>query len=336
MIGYDPQSHTSPERQRRVARRGRSQSAHGFLAIALCALAGCRAADGVSSRARAIAAAARPILKLDPDSVWTDSYNRLIELSPDTVRYLAEHPRMTRRCAPDDLSVLLHASLLRLLIAPHDAPRLSMTCFETTLGVLHLEPKAAGRRIGTVHLAAGPLPRRWHDLYPADFDHRLTPHIDADLDRLALRQWWQRHKDRIESSVATAPLSPQARWLWPVLSRRYADQWRYSPESGVVLCADFFALAQSPQPTLIRAESKTYDLVRAACVLLGTRSDPAVQDRLIELVASRSDIVSHNARFALGFAADPRIRALLERHRSRNEHGDPKGDSSDEPETIRT
>ena len=103
-----------------------------------------------------------------------------------------------------------------------------------------------------------------------------------------------------------------------------------------MLCADFLAAAQSPQPTLIRAESKTYDLVRAVCVLLGTRSDPAVQDRLIELVASRSDIVSHNARFALGFAADPRIRALLERHRSNNERGKPESNSTDESKKIET
>lgn len=335
MIDYDPQCSTSPERKRRV----RSSQRTAVILVAwpaFFAIAGCRAADGVSSRDRAIAAAARPILTLDPDAVWTDSYNRLIELSPDSVRFLAEHPRMTRRCAPDDLRVLLHASLLRLLIAPQDAPRLSMTCLETTLGVLHLEPKAAGRRIGTVHLAGGPLPRRWHDLYPADFDHRLTPHVDADLDRLALRQWWQQHKDRIESSVATGRLRPQARWLWPVLSRHYADQWRYSPESGLVLCADFFAPGQSPQPTLIRAESKTYDLVRAACILLGTRSDPAIQDRLIELIASRSDIVSHNARFALGFAADPRIRALLERHRSERDRGSLKSDSANAPKMIKT
>ena len=72
---------------------------------------------------------------------------------------------------------------------------------------------------------------------------------------------------------------------------------------------------QSPAPTLIRDESQTYDLVRAACVLLGRHSDPAVQNRLIEMVGSLSEIVSHNARFSLGYASDPRIRSLIERHK---------------------
>ena len=310
-------------------------------ALAVLLLSGCQATYSLSSRERKIAAAARPMLELDPDVVWTEAYNRLIELSPDSVAYLAERPLMTRRCAPDDLRVLLHTSLMRLLIAPHDAPRLSLTCFETTLGVLHFDPKASGHHIGTVHLPAGPLPRRWHDLFPADFDHRVTPHIDADLDRLALRLWWQRHRDEVASHVAVAPLRPQVQWLWPVLSRRYADQWRYSPEPAAILCCDGWteyhaSPAQPMMPTLIRAGSSNYDLVRAACVLLGRHSHPAVQDRLIELVGSSSAVVSYNARFSLGYAADPRIRALIKRHSPQADRQRPKGEPAAKPRVIKT
>ena len=136
--------------------------------------------------------------------------------------------------------------------------------------------------------------------------------IDADLDRLALRRWWQRHRAELASHVAVAPLRPQVPWLWPVLSRRYADQWRYSPEPAAILCCEAWTEyhlrpAQALLPTLIRTGSSKYDLVRAACVLLGRSSDPAIQDRLIELVGSSSDVVSYNARFSLGYAADPRI-----------------------------
>ncbi len=310
-------------------------------ALAILLLSGCQATNGLSSREREIAAAARPMLELDPDAVWTDAYNRLLEFGPESVAYLAEHPLMKRRCAPDDLRVLLHTSLMRLLIAPHDAPRLSLTCFETTLGVLHFDPKASRHRIGTVHRAAGPLPRSWHDLFPADFDHRVTPHIDADLDRLALRLWWQRHRAELASHVAVAPLRPQVRWLWPVLSRRYADQWRYSPQPAAVLCraAGFepdVSLAQAATPTLIQAESSNYDLVRAACVLLGRHSDPAIQNRLIELVGSSSDVAAHNARFSLGYAADPRIRALIQRHRPEANRARPKGAREAGPRVIKT
>jgi hypothetical protein len=266
---------------------------------------------------RAVAAAAGPILELDPHANWTACFNRLVELGPASVCYLARQPLMHRRAAPDDLRVALHISLLRLLANRDTAPRLSANCFETTLDLLHFDLKARGRRVGTAYLAQGRRPRAWHDLYPADFDHRAAADIDVEADRRAMLRWWRKQAGQPSTLVTTRPLTPRPERLWRLLSRRYADRWTYQPELGAILCA-----GQDGGPEMIRVITEDYNLVRAACIWLGSSPDPAVQDRLIEMIASSSPVVGHNARFALRHSRAPRIRAALKRFEQRGRASD--------------
>lgn len=263
-----------------------------------------------SSRVGDIAAAARPLLTLDPDAVWTDHFNRLVAQGPAAIAWLMEQPAMIRTAAPDDLRVLLHTSLIRLLADPASGPpALSATCFETTLGLLHFDLKAGGRRLGTVVWTEESPPRAWHDLYPADFDHAAAAAIDLEADRRALRDWWQAQPRR-GASIAVAPrLEPRAAYLWRILSRRLADRWDYQPELRAALCA-----AGPRGPALVELSTRDYNLVRAACVWLGSRGEAEVQRQLIELVACPLPTVAHNARFALGYSPDERIRAVVKRY----------------------
>lgn len=260
-----------------------------------------------SSQVEDIAAAARPLLSLDPHAVWTEHFNRLVAHGPAAIAWLMEQPAMTRPAPPDDLRVLLHTSLIRQLAAPaSQPPALSATCFETTLGLLHFDLKANGRRLGTVVWTDDSPPRTWHDLYPADFDHIAAATIDLEADRRALRAWWEAQTQR-GASVAVAPrLEPRAAYLWRILSRRIADRWDYQPELRAVLCA-----AGPRGPALLELPTRDYNLVRAACVWLGSRREPVVQRQLIELVACPLPTVAHNARFALGYSPDERIRAVV-------------------------
>ncbi len=257
-----------------------------------------------------IAAAARPLLTLDPHAVWTEHFNLLVARGPAAIAWLMEQPAMTRPAPPDDLRVLLHTSLIRLLAAPaSQPPALSATCYETTLGLLHFDLKASGQRLGTVVWTDDAPPRTWHDLYPADFDHVAAATIDLEADRRALRDWWQAQPRR-GASVAVAPrLEPRAAYLWRILSRRIADRWDYQPEPRAVLCA-----AGPRGPALLELPTRDYNLVRAACVWLGSRGGPGVQQQLIELVACPLPTVAHNARFALGYSPDERIRAVVKRY----------------------
>jgi len=279
--------------------------------------AGC-VAPGVPLTAaeRAAEAAARPILQMDPEANWTACFNRLVELGPASVTYLARQPLMHRRAAPDDLRVALHISLLRLLANPSTAPRLSANCLETTLDVLHFDLKVRGRRLGTPHLADGRLPRAWHNLYPADFNHAAAVQIDLEADRRAIRRWWRAHAAQPSMLVTTRRLSPRPERLWRLLSRRYADRWTYQPEPGVILCG-----GREQGPEMIRLVTSDYNLVRAACIWLGSSSDAAIQGRLIELVGSSLPVVAHNARFALSCCPDRRIRAALRRFRDSGPSG---------------
>jgi hypothetical protein len=245
---------------------------------------------------------------MEPEANWTACFNRLVELGPASVSYLARQPLMHRRAAPDDLRLALHVSLLRLLAEPSTAPRLSMSCLETTLDVLHFDLKVRGRRLGTLHVADGRLPRAWHDLYPADFDHAAAADIDLEADRRAICRWWRAHAAQPSTLVTTRRLSPRPERLWRLLSRRYADRWTYQPEPGVILCG-----RQDHGPEMIRLVTCDYNLVRAACIWLGSSSNPAIQERLIELVGSSSPLVAHNARFALRYCPDQRVRATLRR-----------------------
>lgn len=278
--------------------------------LALPLLFGCLApGHPLTARQRAIADAARPILTLAPDAVWTDCYNQLLALGPDSLTYLMSQPAMTRPAPPDDLSVLMHTSLVRLLANPAHAPRLTAGALETTLGVLYFEPKAVGRPLGTVVIPEPATPCAWHDLYPAEFNHAAAAVIDLEADRRALVAWWQLHRGHPAALLATARLEPRPDDLWRVLDRRYADRWQYAPDPRPVRCS-FPPRGEA----LLDLATYDYNLVRAACIWLAAADEPAIRRYLIELVGSRSEIVAYNARFALRRCPDERIRSLLEHY----------------------
>jgi hypothetical protein len=313
-------------RQAYAARRtwGALRTAAGLAlwAVLLGAVSGClspRLSPAASDSV--VAAAARPILALDADAVWTEAYNRLVELGPASIDYLIRQPAMTQPAAPDDLGVLLHTSLVRLLADPAAGPpRLSASCLETTLEVLHFDLRVKSRPLGTIVVAEGSMPSAWHDLYPADFDHALAGQIDLEADRQALCDWWRTRRNHGGPLVTTGRLEPQAKYLWPLLSRRYADRWEYQPETRAVLCA-----APPRGPALLEIRAADYNLVRGACIWLGSSSDPAVQAGLIDSAGSPSPVVAHNARFALGHSPDERIRRVLRRYETQATPGPGKG-----------
>ena len=292
-----------------------------MVALGLPATAGCLApGHALTSREQAAADAARPILSLDPNAVWTDAYNRLVELGPDALSYLMRQPALTRSAAPDDLAVLLHVSLVRLLAEPAAAPpRLSASCLETTLGLVHFELKVGGRRLGTIVVSDAGIPPTWPELFPADFDHALAARIDVETDRRALCDWWAAQHAQAAALATSHRLQPRAEHLWRLLARRYADRWEYLPEPRAVLCA-----APPRGPGLLEIATTDYNLVRAACVWLGTTGDATVEGRLIELTASLSPVVSHNARFALRYSRDERIRDLIRRYEAAESDPDAK------------
>jgi len=255
---------------------------------------------------RAAAAAAKPILEMDPDTNWTACFNELVELGPASVSYLARCPLMRRRAAPDDLGVALHTSLLRLLADPATAPRLSANCLETTLDLLHFDLKVRGHRLGRACLAADRPPPAWHELYPASFDHQVAAQIDVEADRQAMRRWWLAHVGQPSSLVRTRPLRPRAEHLWSLLSRRYADRWTYQPLPEPILCA-----GQGRGAEMLESATADYNLVRTACIWLGSSQDAAIQNRLIDLVGSPLPVVAHNSRFALKHSRDKRVRETL-------------------------
>ncbi len=292
--------------------RSRRPSASVCLAAGLLlgGLAGCVTPAGPDVRRElAVEAAARPLLEMHPDANWTACYNHLVEIGPASIEYLVSQPIMHRPAAPDDLRVMLHTSLLRLLAKPAAAPRLSATCFETTLDLLHFDPKVRGRGLGEVRLPTTRLPTAWHDLYPADFDHSLAAEIDPEADRQAMLRWWEVHRGQPALLLTQRRLRPRAAYLWAVLPRRYADAWMYGLKPEIFLCAQPPAGA-----ALLRGKTCDYNLVRAACIWLASSEAPGVQRELIELVAHPSPIVAYNARFALQYSPDPRIRELLKRY----------------------
>jgi hypothetical protein len=225
--------------------------------------------------------------------------------------YLMKQPAMTRRAPPDDLPVLVHTSLVRLLADPVNAPKLSANCLETTLDVLHFDLKVGGRSLGAVGQVNPAPPRGWPELYPADFDQALAAQIDVEADRQALCNWWQAHRGDASPPVTSRRLRPRAEHLWPVLTRRLADVWQYQPEARAVLCT------ARQGPALLQVPTYDYNLVRAVCIWLGSSAEPDVQERLIELVASPLPATAHNARLALRYATDARIRAVIERYDGR-------------------
>ncbi len=257
---------------------------------------------------RAVAEAARPILELDPNASWTECFNRLVDLGPESIHYLAQHESLARPAAPDDLRVMVHLSLLRCLANPAAAPPdLSATALETTLDVLHFDIKVGGREIGRIVQAEPSLPYRWHELYPVSFNHALAAQINVERDRVALLEWYAAHRNAPYTLAHGQRLRPELASLWRVLARGYADAWLYQPEPGAVLCA-----AGPPrEPVLLQMQTWDYNLVRAVCIWLGQCMDVGVQAQLVELVGSPVPVVSYNARFALHYSNDKRIREIL-------------------------
>jgi len=258
------------------------------------------------SRWRQAEAAARPILEMNPDANWTACYNKLFELESASIDYLLARPEMRRRAAPDDLCAALCTSLLRLLSDPSRAPRISMTCFETTLDVLHLHPKVLGRSLGQVHIPPSRMPTSWTSLYPRHFNHVLARAVDIESDRRIMLYWWQLHRGEADAYVAKRRLEPKPAYLWPVMSRRRAEVLVYELTPEVILCA------QTPgSAALFREKTCDYNLVRAVCIWLGSSDTPPLVGRLIEMVGGDSDVASRNALFALKYSQNPRIHKLL-------------------------
>jgi len=285
--------------------------------------------EPMSAARREVAETARPILEMDPDAVWAECYNRLVARGPASLKYLAEHPTLQRTCAPDDLRVMLHVSLVRLLVHPAMRPKLSANCLETTLDLLYFDLKVAGRSIGAPRWAERELPTVWHELYPADLDHDLADRIDTEADRRALCQWWQEHRDHPGLVWDGRRLTPRAETVWDLLSRRYADRWSYQPVARATRCA-----APPPEAMLFWSATYDYNLTRAACVWLGSSSRPEIRDRLVTLGAHASPVVAHNALFALHYAPDSRIRALFERYKNGPGQGPPEAPPQDEPSVL--
>jgi hypothetical protein len=288
-------------------------------------LAGCLAPGGaLTERDHVIARAARPILTLDSDACWTDSFNTLVETGPDAVAWLMRQPAITEPAAPDDLRVMMHTSLVRLLVSrAAGPPELSATTLETGLSLLHFELKVGGESVGPIIWEPGAPPGRWPALFPAMFDHVVAGGIDVEGDRRALVDWWRRRQR--EPVPLAPPLRPVAAHLWPVLSRRYADRWEYNPDPRPLHCsaraagrarpAVFSKCALQPRgDALLELPTADYNLVRAACIWLGRQSATETQNRLIALIGSENVTIAHNARFALRFSPDERIRAVLRRY----------------------
>ncbi len=281
----------------------------GWLVLVFAA-SGCAPAQrALTPQQHAARDAAGAILELNPLANWTDCFNRLVATGPAALDWLMDQPPVAAPVAPDDLRAMVHHSLIRLLADPRGAPRLSIQCLDTTGGLLSFEPKVRGRSLGPVHQPAPQAPRRWHDLYPAEFDHRLAGEVNAEDDRRALRDWYRSGPRGGPSRWGATPLTPKFEHVVPMLSRRYADLWSFDPHDAITLCGG----AVDP-PAMISQTTYDYNVVRSACVWLGTTSRDQQQMQLIELLASSNETVAHNVRFALQFCPDPRIREVLDRY----------------------
>jgi hypothetical protein len=283
---------------------------HSDLGILLAAgllvwCTGCTGPNPRAARDARIAAAARPLLTLAPDAVWTDHFNTLVAEGPAAIEWLMRQPALTQPAHPDSLQVMLHTSLVRLLAHPAHAPKLSASAFETTLGVLHFDPRAFGEPLGPVLITGHQPPARWTDLYPTQFDQVRGGAVALEADRQILQTWWRLHRNDPMATLGH-PLTPQTDRLWPLLARRYADAWHYQPEAGVVLVS-----SPPREPVLLQLTTYDYNLTRAACIWLGSRDTPAVTSRLIELVGHPARMVAYNARLALRYSPDERVRNLI-------------------------
>lgn len=297
----------------------------GGVVLVLCAVLVCASGcAGTGSRAvpwpSELVAAATPLLTLDPDADWTESYNRLLAFGAQGVDYVMSRPEMAERQAPDSLDALAATSLAQLLIG-RGAPPLSGTCFETSYDLLHFDVKSRGTPLGEARISPGVRPRTWPALYPGRFDHTTAGRIDVDGDRQRLREWWLGRRQRGEAEAAGRRLSPSVDRALELLGRRYVDRWGYAPDRSVLRQVAWEGgkvgtwqgvRGAQDAPAMILEPTEDYNVVRAACLWLAHRPD--AEERLIERVASLSEIVAHNARFALLHSPNPSIRAAVERY----------------------
>lgn len=274
-------------------------------------LAGCSVGQPRTDATMALVAeAAAPILALDPDAVWTASYQRLCANMPASLAWLAEHPRLAEPVAPDDLQALVHLSLFRALIYPPQRPPLVTTCLSTQAGLLYFDLRVAGREVGPTVLAGREPPRTWHELFPAEVDQRLVGLVDVEADRQVALAWWQLNRDRLHMVAPAPALRPKPAELYRLLSLRPANQWYYQPIERRQRCS----FEETP-PALFRCRTYDYNVVRAACLWLGSASDEAIRQALVELALSGSPVQRYNVLFALQHDPDPRIQALLRRYK---------------------
>lgn len=301
----------------------------------------------MSALERDVHEAADPILRFDPNANWTRCFNRLVELGPDALFVLARSPHMVDRCAPDDLGVLMHCSLLRTLIDDGTAPKPITRCLETVGDLLFFEMKVRGQSLGTPLVSADQIPRRWHDLFPGAVEHSLTDEIDADHERSTLCAWLGSRRQPGGVRI-TRRLVPQVESLWTALAVRYADVWEFEVHPAPLRCRStaagsrtvvvedvstrgsrwaarppppsetesaFRLAAQDlPPPPLLRIFTSDYNRARAACIWLGQSNDGELLEGIIARLDHPSSIVAYNARFALQFSPNLRIREALERY----------------------
>ncbi len=280
-----------------------------FSCIVVMATAGCVPVLSTPGR---IARRARAILSLDPNANWTQCVNELIRIGPASVDWLMRRRCMQRPAAPDDLSVLMHVSLVRLLMPPDRRPELTTTALQVRHGLVYFEIRVRGRRLGEAIWRDHP-PTTWPALLVRGFRPALADQSDLEHDRRQLVAWWRQHRASPAELARREEYRPRTAKLWRLLAWHPADHWSPAGPAGELCAGDDRLSLTLP---LARAD---YNLVRSACIWLGSRTDASVQLRLIDLVGSDQEVVRHNALFALGFSPDPAVRALLRRLREQPE-----------------
>lgn len=276
-------------------------------------LSGCgvNQAAPVDRRSDPVAQSADLILAMAPDADWTEHYNRLAAAPGVALQHILTRPAMVNPPCADALDTLLCTSLAALLSQEAEPPQLTLYAFETSSDLLHLAPKVAGRELGEICVEPGRPPLRWQDLYRGRFDRAAAARVDLEADRTAMLSWWRSQNRVWEAQVwVTRPLRPQPDRLFRLLSRRHADLWVYQPDFGAAQL-----VSDPPDAGLFSVSTVDYNLVRAAGIQLGSSADLDVTERLVRLMGDGSPVVAHNARFALGFHPNARIRAAVRRSR---------------------
>lgn len=185
------------------------------------------------------------------------------------------------------------------------------SALDISLDLLHFDVKVGGHPLGELALLTPAIPRSCFDLYPGEIDSDLAAELDVDADRIVLLKAWESQQTALRGPGQ--PLRPQARWLFPLLGRRYADRWQYELSEKATLIS-WPAPASQGVPPMLVGESYDYNLVRAACVWLGAVNETATSTSLIEMVGAPSLVAAHNARFALRHSPNAGIRALIEKY----------------------